>query len=40
MRSRKVYVNADGGLPGCLLMIVVSVLLSALCTLAANLLGR
>jgi len=39
MRSRKVVVRPLGGGLGCLLMIVASVLLSALCTLAANLMG-
>jgi hypothetical protein len=40
MRSRKVDVKPVGGMPGWLMMIVVSVLLSALCTVGANLLGR
>jgi hypothetical protein len=40
MRSRKVDVKPLGGGTGYLLMIVVSVLLSALCTLAINVVGR
>jgi hypothetical protein len=37
MRSSKVDVRPLGGGFGCLFMILASVLLSALCTLAANL---
>jgi hypothetical protein len=40
MRSPKVEFRPVGGGIGCLLMIVISLLLSALCTLAVNVVGR
>jgi hypothetical protein len=40
MRIGNVEIRPLGGGPGCLLMIVVSIVLSVLCTVGANLLAR
>jgi hypothetical protein len=40
MRSPRVEFRPLGGGMGCLLMILISLALSALCTLAVNLVGR
>jgi hypothetical protein len=40
MRIGNVEIRPLGGLPGCLIMIIGSILLSVLCTVGANLLVR